>query len=51
MYIAAHVLCFATYVLFRKSWGINAMGSFIAEVEADDGTRGVGVSIGGEAGK
>ena len=37
-------------VLYRKSWGINALGSFIAEVETEDGTTGVGVSIGGEPG-
>ncbi|XP_065896693.1 L-rhamnonate dehydratase-like [Dysidea avara] len=36
------------YQAYRKSWGINAMGSVIVEVEADDGTTGVGVSIGGE---
>ena len=34
----------------RTSWGIAAMGSFIVEVEADDGTTGVGISIGGDAG-
>ena len=33
---------------YRKSWGINALGSVIVEVEAEDGTTGVGVSIGGE---
>ena len=26
----------------RKSWGINALGSLVVEVEADDGTTGVG---------
>eukprot|EP00117_Sycon_ciliatum_P027294 scpid56584/ scgid22210/ L-rhamnonate dehydratase len=36
------------YRAYRKSWGINAMGSVVVEVEADDGTVGVGVSIGGE---
>lgn len=34
----------------RKSWGINALGSLIVEVEADDGTTGVGITIGGEPG-
>jgi len=32
----------------RTSWGINALGTVVAEVEADDGTIGVGVTIGGE---
>lgn len=36
------------YKKSRKSWGINALGSVVVEVEADDGTTGVGVSIGGE---
>eukprot|EP00049_Salpingoeca_infusionum_P018980 m.359599 g.359599 ORF g.359599 m.359599 type:complete len:438 (-) comp18646_c0_seq1:3035-4348(-) len=36
------------YAARRKSWGINALGSIVVEVEADDGTVGVGVSIGGE---
>lgn len=36
------------YAATRKSWGINALGSVVVEVEADDGTVGVGVSIGGE---
>ncbi len=31
------------YQGYRKSWGINALGSVIAEVEAEDGTCGVGV--------
>ncbi|CAE7669836.1 rhmD [Symbiodinium microadriaticum] len=38
------------YKRHRKSWGINAMGSMVVEVEAEDGTTGVGVTIGGEAG-
>jgi len=36
------------YSQTRKSWGINAMGSLVVEVEAEDGTVGVGVTIGGE---
>ncbi len=32
----------------RKSWGINALGSVVVEIEAEDGTTGVGVSIGGD---
>lgn len=38
------------YKKHRKSWGINAIGSMVVEVEADDGTCGVGVTIGGEPG-
>lgn len=32
----------------RTTWGINALGSVIVEIELDDGTTGVGVSTGGE---
>ena len=38
------------YAGARKSWGINALGGLVVEIEADDGTTGVGVTIGGEAG-
>ena len=41
---------YAQYAGARKSWGINALGGLVVEVEADDGTTGVGVTIGGEAG-
>lgn len=34
----------------RTSWGINALGSCVVEVEADDGTTGVGVTTAGEPG-
>ena len=34
----------------RTSWGINALGSFVVEIESEDGTTGVGISIGGEPG-
>jgi L-rhamnonate dehydratase len=34
----------------RKSWGINALGSLIVEIEAENGVTGVGVSIGGNPG-
>ena len=30
------------YRAYRKSWGINAMGSVIVEVETEDHTVGVG---------
>jgi len=35
------------YAQYRKDWGINALGSVIVEVEAENGVCGVGVSIGG----
>ena len=41
---------YAQYAGARKSWGINALGGLVVEVEADDGTTGVGVTIGGAAG-
>ena len=41
---------YAQYQGTRKTWGINALGSLIVEVEADDGTIGVGITIGGEPG-
>ena len=40
----------AQYAGARKSWGINALGGLVVEIEADDGTTGVGVTIGGAAG-
>jgi L-rhamnonate dehydratase len=36
------------YKAARTSWGINALGTVIAEVELQDGTIGIGCSIGGE---
>ena len=30
------------YQQYWKSWGINALGSVIVEIEAEDGTTGVG---------
>jgi len=38
------------YKRHRKSWGINAIGSMVVEIEADDGTCGCGVTIGGMPG-
>uniref|UniRef100_A0A1I8JFT8 MR_MLE domain-containing protein n=1 Tax=Macrostomum lignano TaxID=282301 RepID=A0A1I8JFT8_9PLAT len=43
--------CYSQYRATRKSWGINALGSMIVEVEAEDGTTGVGVTIAGEPGE
>ncbi|KAI6649790.1 L-galactonate dehydratase-like [Oopsacas minuta] len=34
----------------RNSWGIGALGSLVVEVETTEGDKGVGVSLGGEAG-
>lgn len=39
---------YSMYGASRKSWGINALGSLVVEVEADNGVCGVGVTIGGE---
>ncbi|XP_064594482.1 L-rhamnonate dehydratase-like [Liolophura sinensis] len=48
--IANPMSMYPPYQSTRKSWGINALGSLIVEVEAEDGTVGVGVTIGGEPG-
>lgn len=48
--IANPMSVYAQYKLNRKSWGIDAMGSIIVEVELTNGIVGVGISIGGEAG-
>ena len=42
---------YSEYRASRTSWGIGALGSVIVEDELDndDGTVGVGISIGGEA--
>ena len=48
--IANPMSAYAQYAGARKSWGINALGGLVVEVEADDGTTGVGVTIGGAAG-
>ena len=45
--IANPMSLYPQYRSARKSWGINALGSVVVEVEAEDGTTGVGVSIGG----
>ena len=38
------------YAGARKSWGINVLGTLVVEVEAEDGTVGVGITIGGNPG-
>jgi len=48
--IANPMSVYPQYSASRVAWGSNALGSLIVEVEAEDGTVGVGVSIGGEPG-
>lgn len=36
------------YRASRTSWGINVLGSFCVEIEADDGTVGFATGFGGE---
>ncbi|KAK0042265.1 L-rhamnonate dehydratase [Biomphalaria pfeifferi] len=48
--IATPMSCYDQYKAARKSWGINALGTLAVEIEAEDGTVGVGVTIGGEPG-
>lgn len=40
--IANPMSAYPRYQQYRKSWGINALGSVIVEVETEDGTTGVG---------
>ena len=46
--IANPMSIYAEYKASRTSWGINALGSVIVEVELDNGMVGVGISTGGE---
>jgi L-rhamnonate dehydratase len=39
---------YENYRKSRTSWGINALGTVVVEAILEDGTRGVGTSIGGE---
>ncbi len=43
--IANPMSVYPRYQGYRKSWGINALGSVVAEVEAEDGTCGVGACV------
>lgn len=45
--IATPMSRYPEYRSTRTSWGINALGTVVVEVEARDGTVGVGVSTGG----
>ena len=46
--IANPMSIYEEYRAKRTSWGINALGTVIVEVELDDGTVGIGCSIGSE---
>ncbi|XP_069130861.1 L-rhamnonate dehydratase-like [Argopecten irradians] len=48
MPVANPMSVYPQYAPFRKSWGINALGTMVVEVEADNGECGVGITIGGE---
>jgi L-rhamnonate dehydratase len=45
--IATPMSRYEDYRESRSSFGLNVLGTFVVEVEADDGTVGVGVSTGG----
>ena len=47
--IANPMSIYAEYSASRTSWGINALGGVIVEVELDNGILGVGLSTGGDA--
>ena len=46
--IANPMSLYERYKARRSSWGIDAIGSVIVEIELTNGIKGVGVSIGGE---
>ncbi|PVD39567.1 hypothetical protein C0Q70_02202 [Pomacea canaliculata] len=48
--IACPMATYPQYRASRKSWGINALGTLVVEVEDEEGRVGVGVTIGGVAG-
>ena len=48
--IANPMSVWPTWAGARTSWGINALGTCVVEVEASDGTTGVGVTTAGEPG-
>jgi L-rhamnonate dehydratase len=45
--IATPMSVYEEYRATRSSFGLNALGTVVVEVEADDGTVGVGTSTGG----
>ncbi|KAL8565112.1 hypothetical protein ACOMHN_005315 [Nucella lapillus] len=48
--IACPMAVYPQYRSSRKSWGINALGTLVVEVEDEKGNVGVGVTIGGGPG-
>ncbi|MDQ3687965.1 MAG: L-rhamnonate dehydratase [Acidobacteriota bacterium] len=46
--IANPMSVYEEYKASRVSWGINVLGTVVVEVELEDGTTGVGASVGGE---
>jgi L-rhamnonate dehydratase len=46
--VANPMSVYEKYKAKRTSWGINALGTVVVEVELKDGTLGIGCSIGGE---
>lgn len=46
--VANPMSIYEDYKQKRTSWGINALGTVVAEIELSDGTIGIGCSIGGE---
>src|ERR1044072_4480488 len=48
MLIANPMSVYEEYKAQRTSWGINALGTVVVQVELTDGTIGIGCSIGGE---
>jgi len=47
--IANPMSVYEQYRSSRTSWGIDAMGSVVVEIELTNGMKGVGISIGGDA--
>lgn len=50
MPIANPMSVWPQYAGARTSWGINALGTCVCEVESEDGTIGIGVTTAGEPG-
>src|SRR5581483_12174514 len=46
--IANPMSIYEQYKANRTSWGINALGTVVCEVELDNGIVGIGTSIGGD---
>ncbi|KAL6075663.1 L-rhamnonate dehydratase [Balamuthia mandrillaris] len=46
--IANPMSVYEEYKASRVSWGINALGTVVVEAELEDGTIGIGTSVGGE---